>query len=96
VTELSRALHFVALAAYAGALAIAVLASASGSVQAVIGGVPVALERFEGRLFGRYDVYRDPGVRLVLSGAVLLGAGTIWAFGMYAAGAGRGRGSGAA
>jgi len=69
----------------------AVLAPGRGSVSAVIGGVPVALERFEDRLLGRYDVHRDPGVRLVLFGAVLLGAGTIWAFGMYAAGAGRGR-----
>jgi len=71
----------------------AVLAPGRGSGQAVISGMPVALERFEDRLLGRYDVHRDPGVRLVLLGAVLLGAGTLWAFGMYVAGPGRGRGS---
>jgi hypothetical protein len=36
-------------------------------------------------LVGRYDVHRDPGVRLVLAGAVLLFAGTLWAFGSYVA-----------
>ncbi|HEY5998137.1 MAG TPA: hypothetical protein VI078_02420 [bacterium] len=34
-------------------------------------------------LIGRYDVHRDPGVRLVLGGAVLLFAGTLWAFATY-------------
>jgi hypothetical protein len=36
-------------------------------------------------LVGRYDVHRDPGVRLVLAGAVLLFAGTLWAFATYLA-----------
>ena len=40
-------------------------------------------------LVGRYDVHRDPGVRFVLAGAVLLFAGTLWAFAMYLVG-GRG------
>jgi len=33
----------------------------------------------------RYDVHRDPGARFVLAGAVLLFAGTIWAFVTYLA-----------
>lgn len=33
----------------------------------------------------RYDVHRDPGVRFVLAGAVLLFAGTVWAFVTYLA-----------
>jgi cytochrome c biogenesis factor len=36
-------------------------------------------------LLGRYDVHRDPGVRFVLAGAVLLFAGTLWAFVTYLA-----------
>jgi cytochrome c biogenesis factor len=36
-------------------------------------------------LVGRYDVHRDPGVRLVLAGAVVLFAGTLWAFATYVA-----------
>ena len=36
-------------------------------------------------IVGRYDVHRDPGVRFVLAGAVLLFAGTLWAFGLYLA-----------
>ncbi len=36
-------------------------------------------------LVGRYDVHRDPGVRLVLAGAVALFVGTLWAFGSYLA-----------
>ena len=36
-------------------------------------------------LVGRYDVHRDPGVRFVLAGAALLGAGTLWAFATYLA-----------
>ena len=36
-------------------------------------------------LVGRYDVHHDPGVRFVLAGAVLLFAGTLWAFGSYLA-----------
>jgi cytochrome c biogenesis factor len=36
-------------------------------------------------LVGRYDVHRDPGVRFVLAGAVLLFAGTLWAFATYLA-----------
>jgi cytochrome c biogenesis factor len=43
-----------------------------------------------GRLIvGRYDLHRDPGVRAVLAGAVLLFAGTLWAFGMHVAGSAR-------
>jgi hypothetical protein len=68
----------------------AALIPGRGSAQALIGGVPVALERIEDRLLGRYDVHRDPGVRFVLGGAVLLFAGTLWAFGTHVAGAGRG------
>ena len=44
--------------------------------------VPTPHGRF---LVGRYDVHRDPGVRLVLSGAALLFAGTLWAFTTYLA-----------
>ena len=36
-------------------------------------------------IVGRYDVHRDPGVRFVLAGAVLLFAGTLWAFATYLA-----------
>jgi len=64
----------------------ALLAPGGGSGQVVIGGVTVALDRLEDRLLGRYDVHRDPGVRFVLFGAVLLFAGTLWAFGTYVAG----------
>jgi hypothetical protein len=47
-----------------------------------------------GRLVvGRYDIHRDPGVRFVLSGAVLLFLGTLWAFGTHVAGSARIRGS---
>ena len=60
-----------------------VLAPGRGSRRVAIGGIAVALERFEDRLLGRYDVHRDPGVRFVLLGAVLLFAGTLWAFGTY-------------
>lgn len=74
----------------------AVLDPASGSGRALIGGQPVALERFEERLLGRYDVHRDPGVRFVLLGAVLLFAGTLWAFGTYVGGPGRCRAAAAA
>jgi len=69
----------------------AVLAPGRGSGKTVISGISVALERFEDRLLGRYDVHRDPGVRFVLLGAVLLFAGTLWAFGTYVAGPERGR-----
>ncbi len=56
---------------------------------------PRGYQRVSGseRLLGRYDVHRDPGVRFVLLGAVLLFAGTIWAFGTYLAGPVRGRAS---
>jgi hypothetical protein len=37
----------------------------------------------------RYDVHRDPGVRAVLAGAVLLFAGTLWAFATYVTGSAR-------
>ena len=74
-------------------LQLAVLAPGRGSVRATIGGLPVTLERLEDRLLGRYDVHRDPGVLLVLLGAALLFAGTLWAFGTYVAGQGRGRGA---
>jgi cytochrome c biogenesis factor len=40
-------------------------------------------------IIGRYDVHRDPGIRAVLAGAVLLFAGTLWAFGTYVAGSPR-------
>jgi hypothetical protein len=64
----------------------AVLAPRRGSYQTDLGGLAVAVERVEDRLLGRYDVHRDPGVRFVLLGAVLLFAGTLWAFGSYLAG----------
>jgi len=64
----------------------AVLAPRPGFLQTNLDGFPVALERIEDRLLGRYDVHRDPGVRFVLLGAVLLFAGTLWAFGTYLAG----------
>lgn len=41
--------------------------------------------RFGTVLVGRYDVHHDPGVWLVLAGAALLFAGTVWAFGRYLA-----------
>ncbi len=37
----------------------------------------------DGAPVGRYDVHHDPGVWLVLVGAVLLFAGTIWALTDY-------------
>jgi len=73
----------------------AVLAPRRGPGQVFVGGMPLALERLEERLLGRYDVHRDPGVRLVLLGAVLLFVGTLWAFGSYVAGPGAGRGKSA-
>ena len=83
---------YVGLIGLAGQqLQSAMLAPGRGSGKTVISGIPVALERFEDRLLGRYDVHRDPGVRFVLLGAVLLFAGTLWAFGTYVAGPGRGR-----
>jgi hypothetical protein len=63
----------------------AILAPGRGAGQGVVGGVPLALERFEDRLCGRYDVHRDPGIRAVLLGAALIFAGTLWAFGSYLA-----------
>ena len=72
-------------------VASAVLAPGRGVTQALVGDVPVALERLEEGQRGRYDVHRDPGVRFVLIGAVLLFAGTLWAFGVYVAVRGRGR-----
>jgi hypothetical protein len=69
----------------------AVLVPGRGSGQEVIGGLPIVLVRLEDRLLGRYDVHRDPGVRFVLLGAGFLFAGTLWAFGTYVAGPGRGR-----
>jgi cytochrome c biogenesis factor len=44
-------------------------------------------------IIGRYDVHRDPGVRAVLLGAVLLFVGTLWAFGTHVAGSARGKAS---
>jgi cytochrome c biogenesis factor len=42
-------------------------------------------------VIGRYDIHRDPGVRFVLFGAVLLFVGTLWAFGTHVAGSGKSR-----
>lgn len=36
-----------------------------------------------GPFFAHYDVHRDPGIRLVLVGAVLITLGTIWALVLY-------------
>jgi len=83
---------YVGLAGLTGQqLQTAVLAPGRESREAHIGGLPVAIERLEDRLLGRYDVHRDPGVRFVLWGAGLLFAGTLWAFGTHVAGPGRGR-----
>ena len=68
----------------------AVLVPGGGAERALVGGLTVALVGLDDRLLGRYDVHRDPGVRFVLLGAVLLFAGTLWAFGTYLVGAGRG------
>lgn len=66
----------------------AVLQPARGADAANLDGVPVVLGGLDDRRHGRYDVHRDPGVRFVLLGAVLLFAGSLWAFGTYLAAAG--------
>jgi hypothetical protein len=50
---------------------------------AVMAGQKVALAALEGPYLARYDLHRDPGVQLVLVGAVLITLGTLWAFGGY-------------
>jgi hypothetical protein len=79
---------FVALADGAGGqLGTATLAPLSGRNRAELGALPVVLGEIEEHRVGRYDVHHDPGVRLVLVGAALLFAGTLWAFGTYLAAA---------
>jgi hypothetical protein len=63
----------------------ATLAPARGAVFATVAGVPIGVRDLRGFSLGRYDVHRDPGVRLVLAGAALLLAGTLWALAVYLA-----------
>jgi hypothetical protein len=50
-----------------------------GVQQETAGSPPVPV----GPFFAVYDVHRDPGVWLVMAGAVLITLGTIWAFALY-------------
>lgn len=50
-----------------------------GVHQEEFGDPPVPL----GPFYAFYDVHRDPGVRLVLAGAVLIALGTLWALILY-------------
>jgi hypothetical protein len=51
--------------------------------RAAMAGIRVALAGLDGPYLARYDLHRDPGVQLVLVGAVLITLGTLWAFGGY-------------
>jgi hypothetical protein len=51
--------------------------------EAFIAGQRIALAGFLGPPLAMFDIHRDPGVWLVLAGAVLITFGTLWAFGGY-------------
>ena len=51
--------------------------------RAMIGGLDVVLGQIRERAIGRYKVHYDPGVRLVIFGAVILALGTLWALAGY-------------
>jgi ResB-like family protein len=51
--------------------------------EAVIGGQRLALAELLGPFTANYDIHRDPGVRLVLVGALLICLGTLWALWGY-------------
>jgi cytochrome c biogenesis factor len=44
-----------------------------------LAGLRVTLVDLKQQTFGVYDVHRDPGVQLVLAGAIILALGTLWA-----------------
>ncbi|HEY6007290.1 MAG TPA: hypothetical protein VIU40_03140, partial [Geobacteraceae bacterium] len=50
------------------------------AAEAAVGGVKLGLTQFLGPFLAVYDVHRDPGVWLVVAGALLIALGTAWAF----------------
>lgn len=54
-----------------------------GQAAADLAGLRVGLAGLTGPFVAVYDIHRDPGVRLVLWGAVLITLGSLWAFGAY-------------
>ena len=75
---------FLVLRNEAGATTTTYLSTQEGMpAETTIDGQRIALADFLGPVLAVYDVHRDPGVWLVLVGAMLITLGTVWALGGY-------------
>lgn len=54
-----------------------------GTTTAALAGMRTELLALNGPIVAVYDLHRDPGVRLVLWGALLIAGGSLWALGAY-------------
>ena len=64
-------------------LPISYLSSQEGMDAVAMAGVSLQLAEFAGPILGVFDAHRDPGVWLVIVGALLITLGTVVAFGFY-------------